>query len=438
MDPQGLKAYIRQTAKEKELDISVIKQAIEEAIMIASKRALSQFKDPRVELDPETGVLHLWVKKTVVQDVTNPRTMIALREARKIRKDIQVGDEIEVDEDPSVLGHVAAQNARQVLQQKIQEAERQKTYEEWRQRVGDVVNGVVQSIERDGSVVLNLGRVEAILPRREMPANAKYKPNDRVKALVLKVDPDARGPMIVVSRTHPDLVAKLFEQQVPEIADGTVKIVRIARDPGVRTKLAVESVSPEVDAVGACVGIKGTRVQAIVQELDGEKIDVVPYSPKIEEFVARALVPAQIVSVKIAPEARKATVTVKEGDLSLAIGKRGQNARLAAKLTGLTLDIHAEGEEKKLAAIDVATVQRRYLQDLLSQKGVEDESCLDRLAEIGIKSVEDLTQADPYAIAPALDKDVDWAAELVEDAVSYLEQLQEMRKTTFTSNEEES
>jgi len=284
-------------------------------------------------------------------------------------------------------------------------------------------------------VIVSLGRVEAVLPRREIPPGVSYKPNDRIKVLILKVDPEARGPMIVVSRTHPDLVAKLFEHEVPEMEDGTVRIVRIARDPGVRTKIAVESTSKEVDAVGACVGLKGGRVQAVVRELDNEKIDVVPYSPKIEEFVAKALVPAEIASVRVNEEERRATVIVKEQNLSLAIGRRGQNARLAAKLTGLTLDIHAEGEEQKLAAVDPKEVNRRYLQDFLSQKDVKDEDILDKLAAAGILSIDDLRKADPYRLTEIFSSDVDWARELVDDAQSYYDQLQVMRKTTFSDQE---
>ncbi|MGC8840250.1 MAG: transcription termination factor NusA [Candidatus Sumerlaeaceae bacterium] len=435
MNAEALKALVKQLSKEKELDVQLIKQAIEEAIIAASRRALAQYKEPRAELDVETGVLHLWVKKTVVQEVTNPRTMIALRQARKINKDAQIGDEIEVDEDPSALGHVAAQNMRQILAQKIQDAEREKVVAEWSNRIGDVVNAVVQRVERDGTVVVSLGRVEALLPRREIPPMVKYQPNDRIKVLVTKVDPSARGPMITVSRTSPELVSKLFEQEVPEIADGTVKIVRIARDPGVRTKIAVESTSKEVDPVGACVGLKGSRVQMIVRELDNEKIDVVAYSPKLEEFVARALVPAEIASVRVIPEERKAIVIVKEQNLSLAIGKRGQNARLAAKLTGLTLDIHPEGEEQKLASVDREQVEQRYLADLLSQKDVLEEGILDKLASAGIKSVAELTTADPYKLSEIFESDVDWAQELIEDAKNYLEQLDDMRKRTFGSDE---
>lgn len=435
MDTEALKAFVKQIAKEKELDVQLIKKAIEDAILAASRKVLSQYKEARAELDVETGVLHLWVKKTVVQEVTNPRTMISLRNARKIRKDVQVGDEIEVDEDPQVLGHIVAQNMRQIFAQRIQDVEREKICTEWNARVGEVVIGIVQRIERDGSVILSLGKVEAVLPKREIPPTVKYQPNDRIKVLVTKVDPNARGPMIIVSRTSPELVSKLFEQEVPEIADGTVRIVKIARDPGVRTKIAVESTSKEIDAVGACVGLKGSRVQVIVRELDNEKIDVVPYSPKLEEFVAKALVPAEIASVRIIPEERKAVVIVKEQNLSLAIGKRGQNARLAAKLTGLTLDIHAEGEQQKLAHIDREEIERRYLADLLSQKDVMDEGILDRLAERGIRSVADLTAADPHVLSEIFSSDVDWAQELIDDAKNYLEQLEDLRKTTFSDDE---
>ncbi len=436
MNAEALKALVKEIAKEKELDTQVIKRAIEESILAASRRALSQYKEARAELDVETGVLHLWVKKTVVQEVTNPKTMISLRDARRIRKDVEVGDEIEVDEDPSVLGHVAAQNMRQILAQKIQEAERNKIYEEWKAREGELVNATVQRVLKDGSVIVSLGRVEALLPKREIPANARYQPNERLKVLVLEVSRDPAGPMIKVSRTHPDLIVRLFEQEVPEIADGTVRIVKIARDPGVRTKVAVESTSKEVDPVGACVGLKGSRVQMIVRELDSERIDVVPYSPKIEEFVAKALVPAEIASVKIIPEQKKAIVTVKAQNLSLAIGKRGQNARLAAKLTGLTLDIHAEGEQEKLAAVDRCEVERRYLEDFLSQMDVHEPEIIEKLAQAGIDSVAELSKAKVEKVMEIFQSDEAWAQELIEYAASYFEQLQVMRKTTFSTDED--
>lgn len=435
MNSEAMRALVKQIAKEKDLDVQVIKKAIEDAVIAASRKVLSQYKEARAELDVETGVLHLWVKKTVVQEVTNPRTMISLRDARKIKKDAQVGDEIEVDEDPSVLGHIAAQNMRQILSQKIQDAEREKICAEWSARVGEVVNAIVQRVERDGSVIVNLGRVEGVLPKREMAPNARYQPNERIKALVVRVDPNARGPMIILSRTVPEFVAKLFEQEVPEIAEGVVRIVKIAREPGVRTKIAVESTSKEIDAVGACVGLKGSRVQMVVRELDNERIDVVAYSPKPEQFVANALTPAEISSVRIIPEENKAIVIVKPNNLSLAIGSRGQNARLAAKLTGMTLDIHAEGEEQMLSKVDPEQINQRYLADLLTQKEIMEEGILEKLAEHGIRSVEDLTKADPYKLSEIFSSDVDWAQELIEDAQSYLEELEDLRKKRFSEQE---
>jgi N utilization substance protein A len=290
-------------------------------------------------------------------------------------------------------------------------------------------------VERDGSVIVNLGRVEGVLPKREMAPNARYQPNERIKALVVRVDPNARGPMIILSRTVPEFVAKLFEQEVPEIAEGVVRIVKIAREPGVRTKIAVESTSKEIDAVGACVGLKGSRVQMVVRELDNERIDVVAYSPKPEQFVANALTPAEISSVRIIPEENKAIVIVKPNNLSLAIGSRGQNARLAAKLTGMTLDIHAEGEEQMLSKVNPEQINQRYLADLLTQKEIMEEGILEKLAEHGIRSVEDLTKADPYKLSEIFSSDVDWAQELIEDAQSYLEELEDLRKKRFSEQE---
>ncbi|MCX7963405.1 MAG: transcription termination factor NusA [Candidatus Sumerlaea chitinivorans] len=436
MNANELKALVQYYAKERELDLQVVAKAIEDSIVAAARKSsLSQFKEPRAQLDPTTGVLHLWVKKTVVSTVTSARTQISLRDAKKINKDVAVGDEIEVEVDPAVLGHLAIANMKQFLIQKLREAERNKIYNEWHDRVGEVVTATVQRYEhRD--LIVQLGRAEALLPAKELPPNARYRQGDKIKVLITRVEKrDGHGPMITVSRTHPELVVKLFEQEVPEVADGTVEIVKVARDPGVRTKLAVQSKNPDVDPVGACVGVGGSRVQMIVRELENERIDIIPYSPKIEQFVANALVPAQISSVKVLENERKAIVTVKEGQLALAIGKSGQNARLAAKLTGLALDIHAEGEEKKLAKADPKRIQREYLADFLSQEKLTDAQTVEMFLNAGYESVEAIANADAHDIAKLLDRDVDWAEEFVDDARAYVEQLREMRKTTFGTDE---
>jgi N utilization substance protein A len=280
-------------------------------------------------------------------------------------------------------------------------------------------------------VILAVGKAEALLPRNEIPVTSHYRVGDRIKVYVLSIDPEAKGPIIRVSRTHPQLVAKLFEQEVPEIADGTVKIVKVAREPGSRTKIAVESTNPDVDPVGACVGVKGSRVQMIVRELENEKIDIVPFSAKLQQFITNALVPAQISSINILEDQRKAIVVVKQGNLSLAIGKRGQNAKLAARLADLTLDIHSEGEEKKLANVNVEEVQRKYLQDFLEQMERSEAGTGDKLLASKHNTVQLIAEAPAHEVATILGVDVDSAEEIVEGAREYLEALAEMTRSNY-------
>src|SRR5690606_10390089 len=288
MNATELKAFIRQISKEKDLDVDVVKEAIQQAIISASRKNLSQFEEARPELDVETGELHLFVTKTVVKIATNPRTQISQRDAQKVKADAEVGEQIEVEIDPAAFGRIAAQSARQVVMQKLKDAERHKVYGEYESRKGAIFTGVLQRFEKR-DMVLNLGKTEALLPLTETPIGTKYRVGDRIKVVLTEIDPEARGPVLKVSRNSEQLVAKLFEQEVPEIADGTVRIVSIVREPGARTKLAVESTTSDVDPVGACVGVKGSRVQMIVRELEHEKIDIVPYSDNVREVIKAAL-----------------------------------------------------------------------------------------------------------------------------------------------------
>lgn len=431
MNSTELKAFIRQISKEKDLDVEVVKDAIQQAIISASKRNLSQFEDARPELDVETGELQLFVTKTVTKIATNPRTQISQRDAIKIDPNAQPGDRIEVEIDPSIFGRIAAQSARQVVMQKLKDAERHKVYDEYDARRGEIFTAIIQRFEKRDYIV-NLGKAEGLLPLTETPMGTRYRVGDRVKVILIDIDPEARGPVLRVSRNSEQLVAKLFEQEVPEIADGTVKIRSIVREPGARTKLAVESTTNDVDPVGACVGVKGSRVQMIVRELENEKIDIVPYTDNVREFIKAALVPAQIQSIEIDEEHGKADVIVKEGNLSLAIGKRGQNAKLAARLTGWKLDIHSEGEEEKRANADHEHVQRQYLEDFLSQIDWINEEAREAIYVSGhYLTVDQLTNADIDELAEVAGIEPASAQEIVDGAREYMNALAEMTRTNY-------
>lgn len=435
MNATELKAFIRQISKEKDLDVEVVKEAIQHAIISASKKNLSQFEDARPELDVETGELQLFVTKTVTKIATNPRTQISQREAAKIKPDAQPGDTVEVEIDPAIFGRIAAQSARQVVMQKLKDAERHKVYDEYEERRGEIFTGIVQRFEKR-DYVLSLGKTEALMPLTETPMGTRYRVGDRVKVILLDIDPEARGPVLKVSRNSEQLVSKLFEQEVPEIADGTVRIHSIVREPGARTKLAVESTTTDVDPVGACVGVKGSRVQMIVRELENEKIDIVPYSENIREYIKAALVPAQIQSIEIDEENGKADVIVKEGNLSLAIGKRGQNAKLAARLTGWKLDIHSEGEDEKRASMDHEHVQRQYLEDFLTQIDWITDEAREAIYQSGhYDKVDKLANANADELAQTAGIESGSAQEIIDGAREYMDALAEMTRSNYGHEE---
>jgi N utilization substance protein A len=346
---------IKQLEEEKGLSKDVLVEAIEVALLSAYKKNFgSAAQNIRIELDRETGEQHVYSVRTIVEKVTDPNTEVPLSEVRGWDAESQVGDIVEVEVTPKDFGRIAAQTAKQVIVQRIREAERDMVYKEFRDREGDIVTGTVQRVERR-SVYMDLGRIEAVLPPTEQVPREGYRQNDRVKAYVVEVKQGTRGPQIVVSRTHPGLLKRLFEIEVPEIYEGIVEIKAIAREAGARSKVAVVSRDRNVDAVGSCVGPKGSRVQSIVDELRGEKIDIVPWASDSAIFVASALSPAKVIRVEISDETKTALVIVPDNQLSLAIGKEGQNARLAAKLTGWRIDIKSESqireqEAKKLFA----------------------------------------------------------------------------------------
>ncbi|MPZ18357.1 MAG: transcription termination/antitermination protein NusA [Luteitalea sp.] len=347
---------IESLAKEKGIDPELVISAIEEAVATASRKAYKTGENLKARLNPDTGDVDLFAVKEVVESVTGELTEIALDEAQRMYRElygeeyasaIEVGDEIEFPKSKEPLGRIAAQTAKQVIFQKVREAERENIYEEYSQRVGEVVTASVKRFE-SGDIVVEIGRVEATLPRREQSRAENYSVGDRVRAVIKSVNKNVKGPQVVLSRTDPALLVKLFEQEVPEIYDGTVMIRGAVREAGDRAKVAVYSRERDVDPVGACVGMKGTRVQAIIRELRGEKIDIVEWSEEPIEFVTNAISPARVQRVTIVDEAEKVMeVVVEDKQLSLAIGKKGQNVRLAAKLTGWKIDIKSEEEKRK-------------------------------------------------------------------------------------------
>jgi N utilization substance protein A len=339
---------IEALAKEKGIEADTIITAIEDAVLTASRKYYKTNENLKTRFNPETGQVDLFAIKQIVADVANPATEISLAEAQSLYgEEAEVDMEIEFPKRTDVLGRIAAQTAKQVIFQKVREAERDHIYAEYNDRVGEVINSTVKRFE-NGDLVVEIGRVEAVLPRKEQSRAESYTPGERIRAVIKGVNRSAKGPQIVLSRTDPALLIKLFEQEVPEIYDGTVMIRGAVREAGDRAKVAVYSRERDVDPVGACVGMKGTRVQAIIRELRGEKIDIVEWSEDPVQLVTNALSPAKVQRVSIVDERdRIMEVVVEDKQLSLAIGKKGQNVRLAAKLTGWRIDIKSEEEKRR-------------------------------------------------------------------------------------------
>src|SRR5579862_4919743 len=354
--PNPLQQTIEALAKEKGIEPDVVISAIEEAVATASRKYYKTGENLKTRFNTETGQVDLFALKQVVQEVTNPAIEIAIDDARQIYQQlygddvansIELSDEMEFPKPTEVLGRIAAQTAKQVIFQKVREAERENIFGEYNQRIGEVVNGTIKRFE-NGDIIVEIGRIEAVLPRKEQSRAESYTPGGRVRTVIKGVSRSAKGPQIVLSRTDPALLIKLFEQEVPEIYDGTVMIRGAVREAGDRAKVAVFSRERDVDPVGACVGMKGTRVQAIIRELRGEKIDIVEWSDDAVTLVTNALSPAKVQRVSIVDDKERVVeVVVEDKQLSLAIGKKGQNVRLAAKLTGWRIDIKSEEEKRK-------------------------------------------------------------------------------------------
>lgn len=337
----NLQIILQQLQAEKSIDRDTLIEAIRSALESAARKGLHPAAHVTVDVDPTSLSFKVYEIRTVVEHVEDEATEISLEAARALNAAAAVGDRLKAPTEPRDFGRIAAQTAKQVIIQKIKDAERDNVYDEFKKREGDLASGVVKRISH-GNIIVGIGRAEAVLPHREQSPRETYKPGDRVRAYVLEVDKSPKGPQVVLSRTTPELVRALFQLEVPEIYDGTIEIKGIAREPGSRTKIAVHSHDANVDAVGACVGMKGSRVRAVVEELCGEKIDIVRWSEDPVELCGNALNPADIIDITVDEENKVVLVVVPHDQLSLAIGKRGQNARLASRLMGWNIDIKSE------------------------------------------------------------------------------------------------
>jgi len=371
----SLKQAIEQIVKEKGIDRQVVIEAMEQAVLSAANKKYRNTRNLEAHYNNDTGEVELFEYVVVVEDVEDSYTQISLEEAREMDPECEVGDELGEKIDSSDFGRIAAQTAKQVIIQKVREAERETVFNEYKDRQWEVVTGQVRRFER-GDLLIDLGRAEAVLSGKEQMPREVYRPGDRVRAIITDIAMTTKGPQIILSRTHPQMLAKLFEAEVPEISEGLVEIVNVVRDPGSRAKIAVASHDRDIDPVGACVGMRGSRVQNVVSELRGEKIDIIPWSADIARFVCNALSPAQVVKVFMDEEQRTLEVIVPDDQLSLAIGKRGQNVSLAARLTGCRIDIKGEGKSEEgnleeFASFDGTAVEES---DELATPEVEQES----------------------------------------------------------------
>ena len=331
--------------KERGINADVLFDAIEVALITAFKKNFYSNENVRVSMDRKTGEIHVYAQRKVVNDVYDPDTEISLADAKEISKKYELDDIVENEVTPRNFGRIAAQTAKQVVIQRIREAQREATFTQYSDKDGDIVNGIITTLDKRGLVV-NIGRTEALLPTQELIPGETFKIGERIKAYITKVEKSLKGPQVFISRTHPGLVKRLFELEVPEIYEGIIEIVSVAREAGSRTKMAVMTKMENIDPVGSCVGQKGTRVQNIIKELRGEKIDIIEWSPNYAQYIASALNPAEVLAVDVKEEEKTAKVVVPDNQLSLAIGKEGQNARLAARLTGFKIDIKSETQIK--------------------------------------------------------------------------------------------
>ncbi len=405
-------------AREKLIDRQVVLSAMEDAIQKAARSRYGSETEVRAEINPRTGEIRLSRLLLVVDEIENDSIHISLTESRKRNPAAQVGDYIAETLPPFDFGRVAAQSAKQVIVQKVRDAERERQHEEYKDRLGQIINGIVRRVEY-GNVIVDMGRSEAILRRDELIPREIFRPGDRVRAYVMDVRREARGPQIFLSRTHPHFMAQLFAQEVPEIYDGIVEIKAVARDPGSRAKIAVISRDSSIDPVGACVGMRGSRVQAVVGELQGEKVDIIPWSPDQATFIVNSLQPAEVAKVVLDEDTSRIEVVVPDDQLSLAIGRRGQNVRLASQLTGWDIDILTEAEESERRQKEFTERTTLFMQVL-----DVDEVLAQLLASEGFGTTEELAYADISELSSIQGFDEETAQEIQNRAASYLSRIE--------------
>ncbi len=379
-----LKRIIDQVSRDKGIEKDLLVGAIKDAIRSAAKKKYGPRLEIEVEYRDDTGAIEVFQYKEVVEAVSDSSQQISLEEGRKLDPECEVGDSLGIKMDASAFGRIAAQSAKQVIMQRMKDAERDLVYDDYKDRKGEIINGIVQRVDPEGLIV-NLGRTEALLPPSEQVPREIYHKGERIRAYVLDVKRQTRGPQIILSRTHPQFLVQLFEAEVPEISEGVVTVLGCAREPGSRSKIAVSSRDSDVDPVGACVGMKGARVQNIVQELRGEKIDIIPWHPDPAKFATNALAPAQVSRIILSKDSQSMEVIVPDDQLSLAIGKRGQNVRLASRLVGWKIDVKSESKYSK-------SLKEGYL-SLLSIPGV-GEITANLLHEAGYSSAREVAETN--------------------------------------------
>lgn len=402
-------------AREKSIDREVVLEAMAEAIQKAARSRYGAENEIRARINPQTGEIRLVRLLEVVEQIENDAIQIELKAAQRRNPAAQLGDLIEDELPPVDFGRIAAQTAKQVIVQKVRDAERERQYDEYRDRIGEIIHGLVKRVEY-GNVIVDLGRGEAIIRRDELLPRETFRNSDRVRAYIYDVRREQRGPQIFLSRSHPQFMAKLFAQEVPEIYDGIIEIKAVARDPGSRAKIAVLSNDNSIDPVGACVGMRGSRVQAVVNELQGEKIDIIQWSPDNATFIVNALAPAEVVKVVLDEDTQRIEVVVPDDQLSLAIGRRGQNVRLASQLTGWDIDILTEAEESERRQAEFATRSAMFAEAL-----DVDEVIAQLMASEGFSSIEEVAYVPLEEIAEIEGFDEETAQEIQNRALDYID-----------------
>jgi len=413
MDTFEILEALNQITKEKNLDIEFVLETLESGLLLAAKKKFGNTDNVSVKIDLETGEIDMYATKKVVDKVSDKNIEITLEEAKKIEPQAEIESEIAVPIGFEEFGRNAIIAAKQILIQRVREAERDKIFEEYKNRLGEIVTGNVQQIEK-GSLIINLGKAEAVIPPKEQIQRERYRQGDRVRAFILDVQRSARGPQIILSRANAGFLGRLFELEVPEIFEKIIEIKAIAREPGERSKIAVSSIDDRVDPVGACVGVKGTRVQSVVRELNNERIDIVPWHPDPQIFATRALSPAKIVRIDLFEEDNSMTLVVEDDMLSLAIGKGGQNARLAAKLTGWKINILSEAEYRSTKKLEEGP---KIVLGSLPGIGKKIE---EKLTAAGIDSVQELVKTKLETLTEIEGVGKKKAEKLIESAKEYL------------------